>query len=328
MASTESELLQNLCEICQLVKPKYKCPACSMRTCSAACSKRHKEQTSCTGTVDPTKFLKREELVGSIHNFNRDYNFLQRVGRQIHVAVNDLEDKLPKNKRRGPGMRQNKFKKRKQDNGKDYIVRSGVKIHQLPDGMSRAANNKTGWIGKKDNYFGWTIDWVIWKDAATSTVKVGHAVPEESILEEVVKKRVLQNDDTSDLPIRYFLSKVPAPANKPALIELDGKITLKNNLNEKTVIEYPVIHILLFIKKRKAIVATIAAAAMIAAATIAAATIAAATMTTRKMIIKREKILPTKSITKASLMMIVQMTNLPKKAAQSRTDVQKISTLT
>lgn len=245
MDNKGTELLQNLCEICQLVKPKYKCPACSMRTCSAVCSKRHKEQTSCTGIIDPTKFLKRDELVGNIHNFNRDYNFLQRVNREIHVAVNDLEDKLPKTKRRGPGMRQNKYKKQKRENDREYIVRSGVKIHQLPDGMSRANNNRTGWIGKKDNYFGWTIDWTIWKDDATSTVKIGHFVPEESVLEEVVKSRVLQND-TIDGNIRYFLSKVPMPANNPVLIELDGKSTLKSNLNEKTVIEYPIIHVVLF----------------------------------------------------------------------------------
>lgn len=272
-------LLQNLCSVCHVEPPKYKCPACLTRTCSAVCSKRHKEQSSCTGIVDPTRYLKKSELLSDVHTLNRDYNFLQRMDRQIHVAVNELEDKMPKRKVRGAGMSQSN-KKRKANNSEDnrkVIVRNGVNIHQLPDGMSRALNNRTGWMGKKTKFFGWTVEWVLWDSGAQENIgatqenvggtqesigatsephtQLSHAISESTILEDAAARSLfpsrMKKDATAEkldsiepsAKYRYFLQKVPAPAKSPGLILLSPSTSLRSNLQDKSVIEYPTIHV-------------------------------------------------------------------------------------
>lgn len=240
-AREPGQLLQNLCAICHTELPKYKCPACLMSTCSAVCSKRHKEQTSCTGVVDPTRYIKRSELLSDVHSLNRDYNFLQRVDRQIHVAVNELEYRMPRPKKRGLGMAQNNSNKRRNvSDTRRVIVRNGVNIHQLPDGMSRAASNRTGWMGKKNKFFGWTIEWISWEEG-TESRKLSHGIAESAILAEAASRSLPQK--TAETSYCFYLQKVPAPANRPELVELDGAKSLHDNLQKRYVIEFPTIHV-------------------------------------------------------------------------------------
>lgn len=51
-----------LCEVCAKVRAIYKCPACTMRTCSVGCVKKHKALTSCSGVRDRTKFIPLEKM--------------------------------------------------------------------------------------------------------------------------------------------------------------------------------------------------------------------------------------------------------------------------
>lgn len=242
-----AQLLQNLCAICHVEPPKYKCPSCFSRTCSITCSKRHKELTSCTGVVDPTRYLRRSELLSDVHTLNRDYNFLQRVNRQIHVAMNDLDSKMPRAKKRGAGMNQPNAKRSRNDGGKGsgVIIKNGVNIHQLPGGMSRAMINRTGWMGKKNKFFGWTVEWVLWEsadkmDSSEESKKVSHGISESTILAEAASRLISEKKEE---PCRYFLLKIPGQANRPKLIELDGLKSLHDNLVDKSVIEFPTIHV-------------------------------------------------------------------------------------
>ena len=41
-ADTTAEARAKLCERCHVEEARYKCPACAIRTCSAACVKEHK----------------------------------------------------------------------------------------------------------------------------------------------------------------------------------------------------------------------------------------------------------------------------------------------
>lgn len=49
------------CQVCQRSDWKYKCPRCSLRTCSANCVKKHKQEQSCSGERSKTHFVKRSE---------------------------------------------------------------------------------------------------------------------------------------------------------------------------------------------------------------------------------------------------------------------------
>lgn len=49
------------CQVCQQNNWKYKCPRCSIRTCSVDCVKKHKKEQSCSGERSKTHFVKRSE---------------------------------------------------------------------------------------------------------------------------------------------------------------------------------------------------------------------------------------------------------------------------
>ncbi|GMP62527.1 hypothetical protein CsSME_00024607 [Camellia sinensis var. sinensis] len=46
-----------VCEECKVEASKYKCPGCSIRSCSLPCVKAHKERTACTGKRQQTHFV-------------------------------------------------------------------------------------------------------------------------------------------------------------------------------------------------------------------------------------------------------------------------------
>lgn len=46
-----------LCEECKSSPSKYKCPGCSIQSCSLPCVKSHKERTGCTGKRNQTQFV-------------------------------------------------------------------------------------------------------------------------------------------------------------------------------------------------------------------------------------------------------------------------------
>lgn len=53
------ELLKNEinCAVCNLIKFKYTCPKCEIKTCSLKCSTQHKVNMKCSGIRDRTKFV-------------------------------------------------------------------------------------------------------------------------------------------------------------------------------------------------------------------------------------------------------------------------------
>lgn len=51
-----------LCAICQENGPKYKCPCCSLRTCSASCVQAHKTVYNCSGRTAPATFKKLSNI--------------------------------------------------------------------------------------------------------------------------------------------------------------------------------------------------------------------------------------------------------------------------
>lgn len=50
------------CEVCLEQPSKYTCPGCERRTCSLACSKKHKADSGCSGKRDRLKFVSMQEF--------------------------------------------------------------------------------------------------------------------------------------------------------------------------------------------------------------------------------------------------------------------------
>ncbi|KAF9154055.1 hypothetical protein BG015_001997 [Linnemannia schmuckeri] len=75
------------CEVCGTVAAKYKCPGCFCQTCSLACSKQHKLDTTCSGVRSRTHFVERKQYTEQ--DMMSDYNFLEEVGRTVDNAARE-----------------------------------------------------------------------------------------------------------------------------------------------------------------------------------------------------------------------------------------------
>jgi hypothetical protein len=90
--TTSNEIISTKCEICATNAHKYKCPGCSMKTCSLACCKQHKQSTGCDGQRDKTKFVNKEQF--DEHVLLSDYKFLEEQSRQIDNYQRAMEQAM------------------------------------------------------------------------------------------------------------------------------------------------------------------------------------------------------------------------------------------
>ncbi|KAI9836440.1 MAG: hypothetical protein M1819_001471 [Sarea resinae] len=136
--------------------PKYRCPRCSIRTCSLACSKRHKLWAQCSGVRDPAAYVKRSELA-TPSGIDRDFNFLTGIEQKLDNADKDAEERglvtdgFQSHGRAGP--------RKGEVNVQKALERTRVIIERAPKGMSREKMNKTNW-NKRQKCLSWTVEWI------------------------------------------------------------------------------------------------------------------------------------------------------------------------
>lgn len=78
------------CAVCHAQPAKYRCPRCSVASCSAECSREHKLQTACTGLgkavweqATPVRDMHWGELM-------RDHSYLASVSRFVESSGKEL----------------------------------------------------------------------------------------------------------------------------------------------------------------------------------------------------------------------------------------------
>lgn len=159
-SSSSDPLLSSLCPYCNAQPPKYRCPACSARTCSLACSKRHKVYSECTGVRDPSAFVKRSQLAQP-SKLVQDYNYLLGVEKAITrgpvLKTDDPEivREGQENVSAGEGKNDErvilgagKLGDAERDKLAKHIQETrGVTVKQAPRGMKRARENDTVFTG-------------------------------------------------------------------------------------------------------------------------------------------------------------------------------------
>lgn len=245
-----------VCGICHVNEAKYRCPACGIKTCSVDCINRHKKQTECTGTLEPSRFIPKHQLSQSPVHINRDYNFLTKLGRDIVVGKSDIKTQAKNVFKRSNGPR-NRSKRVKRSNEPDpdprvakvhqcypmttnpVIRRMNTMVIQFPEGMSRASNNKSGY-DKKLLAFTWTIEWVF----VDKTVKefLSYRINEALALKDAVPMTILKtvNPEVETHHLRFYLSNV---FDNHSFIELDPSGAVCEALKDAVVLEYPTIHV-------------------------------------------------------------------------------------
>ncbi|KAH7080322.1 hypothetical protein BKA63DRAFT_241602 [Paraphoma chrysanthemicola] len=139
---------------------KYCCPGCSARTCSLPCYKRHQQWAQCSGHRDPTKFVKKSQLVTPA-GIDHDFNFLTGIERNIDKAEQGLNvggdgsTATPKSWSRHA---------QKGETNYQHLEAAGVQVIRAPKGLSRQKENKSHRSNKKkpNGHYSilWTVEWL------------------------------------------------------------------------------------------------------------------------------------------------------------------------
>ncbi|KAL6587495.1 hypothetical protein OROMI_000473 [Orobanche minor] len=234
-AASDDKPKPNLCQECNTNASKYKCPGCSLRTCSLACVNSHKQRTTCTGKRLLTNFVPISEF--DDNQLVSDYTMLEKriadSARRRRVTVCGYSQWLPKPLK---NLRVAAAKRRTQ-------------LFFFAKGMSKREKNNTYYNFRK-NSISWTVEW---RFHSTDVVLLDHGIHEDSTLFSAIEKhlkpgpwnhRLRQFCDQGLDSLKLFIRKYPKGPKSP-FVQLDINSPIRQQLSNTVILEYPVIHIFL-----------------------------------------------------------------------------------
>ncbi|KAG6593329.1 Box C/D snoRNA protein 1, partial [Cucurbita argyrosperma subsp. sororia] len=229
----------SLCEECNSNPSKYKCPACSLRSCSLDCVNGHKRRSGCTGKRAQTQFVPISQFNDSV--LLSDYNLLEEVKRMAESAQRLRKKLCPythpyyrlpfhlKSLRTAASSRR-------------------TKIMFLPTGMTKREKNQTRYDKREKTIF-WTIEWRL---NSTDVVLVDHGVNENTNLSTVLENHLQPSPWKNQIQkfceqldsLKFFVRTYPKGAMVP-FRELDSKMPIRQLFSNLVFVEYPVIYVFL-----------------------------------------------------------------------------------
>lgn len=231
----------SLCCQCKENKWKYKCPGCGTKTCSLECVNSHKKTTNCTGKRDRTSFLPLASFTDK--QLISDYHFLEEALRERDSAKKlrtplgaPFHYKLPPPMTALRSQAQNR----------------GTTLLYLAKGMTRRLENSSEYHKRRRCIF-WRVEWQL----HSGNVKlVTRRMDENETLGDVLQKQLLAEVANGSHGIgpyieagmgqlRLFFKKEPAQANNTTFYEFQASETLKSQLSNMVLIEFPIVHVAL-----------------------------------------------------------------------------------
>jgi hypothetical protein len=168
-----STAYEKICEICTEKEGIYKCPRCSIFTCSLLCCKQHKIDKNCNGKRDKTSFVQINEF--TTNNLKSDMHFLEDVLVSKFKAKRVLENdcggqikptKIIGNKRKASGgdvqissMISHQNLEHHSQHTKKLVKESQtqqINLIVMPEGMSKRQVNTSRWNNQTKQ-----IDWKV-----------------------------------------------------------------------------------------------------------------------------------------------------------------------
>ncbi|KAF8528817.1 hypothetical protein BU17DRAFT_37024 [Hysterangium stoloniferum] len=149
-----------LCAICSQRVAIYTCPRCATRSCSAACSKSHKELQPCSGERDKTAFVPMNKYGWG--TMASDYAYLEEVGRKsaewgVDIINSGLLAEAASSYRgRGRGRQRGRGGQissarnggAKRDFLRMQLQAREIEMESLPPGMEKRRLNQSSWDAK------------------------------------------------------------------------------------------------------------------------------------------------------------------------------------
>ncbi|GMH04455.1 hypothetical protein Nepgr_006294 [Nepenthes gracilis] len=227
-----------LCEECKTKPSKYKCPGCSLRTCSLPCVSSHKQRTSCTGKRDLSHSVPLSQFDDNL--LISDFNLLEDVKRVAESARRKRVKLCAYPQFRIPfhlkSLRSAASSRR-------------TRLLFLPSGMSRRERNQSRYNQKK-KFICWTIEW---RFHSTDVVLLDHGIHESTSLRSVIEKHLQPSPWIHKLRkfceeqldhLKFFIRKYPKGPNSP-FRELYINAPVSQLLANLVILEYPVIQVFL-----------------------------------------------------------------------------------
>ncbi|KAG7171654.1 Box C/D snoRNA protein 1-like [Homarus americanus] len=228
----------DMCSVCGVNKAKYRCPACTVRSCSLSCVKTHKRCEGCNGVRDRAAMVLKDDMDNL--SLLSDYRLLEEID-------NKLEDNL-----RNPLRR--------------HVMRSLKDKPSLPrflhclknEAWNRGTTLKfmpSHFTSRRENTTRWHIRWVFHQaDVSFTDTGVDENTPIIKLLNRYLEpKNDLSPEDNEKL--EYYQSasygkiavliKTDVPGSGTTFQELFVNKSLRLNLANKTVLEYPVFYVVL-----------------------------------------------------------------------------------
>uniref|UniRef100_G1MFS0 Box C/D snoRNA protein 1 n=1 Tax=Ailuropoda melanoleuca TaxID=9646 RepID=G1MFS0_AILME len=232
------KLAMSRCETCGTEEAKYKCPRCMRYSCSLPCVKKHKAELTCNGVRDKTAYVSIQQFTEM--NLLSDYRFLEDVARTADHISRDAFLKRPISNKRMYFM-------------KNRARRQGINLKLLPNGFTKRKENST-FFDKKKQQFCWHVKLQFPQSQA---VYIEKRVPDDKTINEILRPYI--DPEKSDPVIRQrlkayirsqtgvqILMKVEyMQQNLVRYYELDPYKSLRDNLRNKVIIEYPTLHVVL-----------------------------------------------------------------------------------
>ncbi|XP_037326122.2 box C/D snoRNA protein 1 [Pungitius pungitius] len=236
---TKRKISLSNCGVCGSEEAKYRCPACLANSCSLLCVKKHKDDTGCSGVRNKTAFVTISEF--DEMTLLSDYRLLEDTGRFAGGATRDKLVQVPRStaraKRLAAGAR-----------------KLNITLRFLPITFTKSKENSTLFF-TKDKLFLWHVK-VIFPQSSTefSQRRVLDGQTLEQILtpyihptesDPVTRQKLKVYVRTPFDHVKVFMKAEGRKANSVRYHELDICKTLRDNLSYKTIIEYPVLHVVL-----------------------------------------------------------------------------------
>ncbi|XP_056270825.1 box C/D snoRNA protein 1 isoform X2 [Pseudoliparis swirei] len=236
---TKRKMALSNCGVCGSGEAKYRCPACLSNSCSLPCVKKHKGETGCSGVRNKTAFVTLSEF-DEIALLN-DYRLLEDTGRFAGGATRDKLIRTPRSTFRAKRLAA-------------HASKMSLTLRFLPIAFTRSKENSTVFFAK-ENLFLWHLKLVFPQSATEFSQR---RVSERQTLEQILTPYIhpTESDPVTRQKlkmyvrspfdhVKVFMKAEGRKANSVRYHELDICKTLKENLSYKTLIEYPVLHVVL-----------------------------------------------------------------------------------
>ncbi|XP_053286555.1 box C/D snoRNA protein 1 [Pleuronectes platessa] len=227
------------CVVCRSEEAKYRCPACLTHSCSLPCVKKHKEKSGCSGVRDRAAFVPLSQFDEMA--LLSDYRFLEDTGRFADGSTRDRLVRVPRTTFKAKRLAANARK-------------LNITLRFLPITFTKSKENSTFFLSKEKQFM-WHLKFMFIQSKTefsqrrvsdSQTLKqllTPYIHPTES--DPVTRQKLKVYVQAPSNHVKVFLKAEGRKANSVRYHELDIQKSLRDNLSYKTLIEYPVLHVVL-----------------------------------------------------------------------------------